>query len=185
MSLRFARAASAHDYESLRRLNHRIFAEEIGQHEATADGLLVDRFEAQSAYYLAWSDSEAVGMVSVHGDAPFSVEQRFPAGLDIASIPGRKLEVRLLAILPAFRNGMVLAGLLGPLTVDAIEAGYEVVFVSGLSERVELYRSLGFRELGPPVPSGQALYVPMMLRLDELPGHIRAGLARWRRRTGR
>ena len=184
MSLRFARAVSAHDYECVRRLNHRIFAEEVGQHEVTEDGLLVDRFEHKSTYYLAWDGTEAVGMVCVHGDPPFSVESRFPPDLKIESIPGRKLEVRLLAILPGRRNGMAFAGLLGPMILDALDLGYETLLISGIAERLDLYRSLGFEALGPPVESGRARYAPMMMRLDALPEHIRIGIARWRRRAG-
>ncbi len=41
-------AATEQDYDSLRRLNHAAFAEELGQHEPRPDGRLADRFDAKS-----------------------------------------------------------------------------------------------------------------------------------------
>src|SRR6266852_1601010 len=92
------------EYRGLRRLNHQIFALELGQHEATPDGLLTDRFEDRSRYIIALRDEAVIGMVAIHDKPPFSIEQRLADASVLDRIPGRKLEVRLLAIHPAHRN---------------------------------------------------------------------------------
>jgi hypothetical protein len=44
-----------------------------------------------------------------------------------------------------------------------------------------MYMALGFRPLGPPVRSGQAEFVPMVLRLAD----AEERMARWKRRGPR
>ena len=164
----------------VRRLNHQAFADELGQHEATGTGLLRDRFEEKSRYVIALRDNRVVGMLAIHDKAPYSIEQRLndPAMLD--AIPGRKLEVRLLAIDTRHRNGMVFSGLLGTMIENAFREGYDALLISGVVERVAMYRRLGFRELGPPVESGRARFVPMAMRLAEMPQRVREDIRRWR-----
>jgi GNAT superfamily N-acetyltransferase len=182
MRYTFRQAESEADFDSLRRLNHLIFAEELHQHAAREDRLLVDRMERRSRYWIALAGDEVVGMVSVHDEPPFSVEQRLSDPAVLAALPGRKLEVRLLAVHPQHRGGLVVAGLLGPMIAWALTEGYELLLISGVEERAPMYRRLGFRELGPAVPDGGAAFYPMVLRLAELPGSILISIARYQRR---
>jgi GNAT superfamily N-acetyltransferase len=179
---RFKLAATPEEFDGLRRLNHRIFAGEVGQHEPNPDGVLVDRFEGQSQYVIAIVEDEVAGMVAVHDQPPFSIEQRLADPAVLEAWPAPRLEVRLLAIDPAHRNRMVLAGLLGRVIEYAQAAGYATLLISGIAGRVEMYRRLGFVDLGPPVPSGAAAFVPMALRVAELPAAVRRDISRWRRR---
>ena len=81
-----------------------------------------------------------------------------------------------MAVQPAHRNGVVMAGLM--LGVYEHAKGYDSIVISGHIDQCGLYRELGFADLGPPVLSGQALYVPMAIRVDALA----ARQARWKRR---
>lgn len=182
MSYVFKFAATAAEFDGLRRLNHRVFAAEVGQHAPRADGLLADSREAHSRFVIALAGAEVVGMVAIHDQPPFSLEKRLadPAVLD--ALPGRKLEVRLLAIHPAHRGTMVFAGLLVTMVERALAEGYEVLLASGIVERLPIYERFGFRALGPAVPEGRANFVPIALRLADLPPPVLAGLTRWRRR---
>ena len=182
MSYTIKLAETGQEYLGIRRLNHRTFASELGQHETTADELLADRFEHKSRYIISLHDSEVIGMVAIHDQPPFSIAQRLPDASLLDRIAGRKLEVRLLAIDPAHRNRMVFAGLLGTMISLAMSEGYEVLLISGVTGRVSIYRRFGFTPLGPPVPSGKASYIPMLLRIGELPEKIRKDIGRWRRR---
>ena len=182
MRYTFRQAESEADFVSLRRLNHLIFAEELGQHSPHEDGLLIDRMETHSRYWIALAGDEVVGMVSVHDDPPYSVEQRLSDPSVLENLPGRKLEVRLLAVHPRHRGRLVVAGLLGPLIAWAFTEGYELLLISGVVERAPMYRRLGFRELGPAVPDGAAAFFPMVLRLSDLPGSILISIARYQRR---
>src|SRR6266404_2739190 len=107
MSYTVKLAETEQEYLGIRRLNHRTFASELGQHETTADELLADRFEHKSRYIITLHGSEVIGMVAIHDQPPFSIAQRLPDASLLDRIAGKKLEVRLLAIDPAHRNRMV------------------------------------------------------------------------------
>lgn len=182
MRYTFRLAESEADYVSLRRLNHLIFSEELGQHSRHDDGLLIDRMESHSRFWIALAGDAVVGMVSVHADLPYSVEQRLSDSSVLDRLPGRKLEVRLLAVHPEHRRRLVVAGLLGPMIAWALTEGYELLLISGVVERAPMYRRLGFRDLGPAVSDGSAAFIPMVLALAELPDSILISIARYQRR---
>ena len=183
MSYRFKLAETEEEYRAIRRLNHQTFASELGQHETTPEASLADRFEDKSRYIIAMRGDAVIGMVAIHDQPPFSIEQRLADASTLDRIPGRKLEVRLLAIDPAHRSQMVLAGLLGTMIEIAIREGHEVLLISGITDRAAIYRKFGFTPLGPPVASGKANFIPMLLRIEKLPDRIRQDIARWRRRN--
>ncbi len=183
MSYEFREADHEAEFEQIRRLNHRAFADELGQHPPSPDGRLVDDREARSRYFVALCGERVVGMVCASTTPPFSVESRLPGTAILDSFPQPHCEVRLLAIEPAHRNTLVISGLLLCLLRAVLEQGAGTLLISGVAGRVEMYQRLGFRPLGPPVPQGQAAFVPMALRLDELPQLVRRGVARDQRRT--
>lgn len=182
---RFAWAASDQDFFALRRLNHDIFAAELGQHAQTADGSLTDRFESESRFLLAWRSEILAGMVALRGQPPFSIEQRLADPRILDNYAGSKLEVRLLAVHPGERNTMVLAGLLARVLEVARAEDWRWLLISGLRERVTLYQRLGFFSIGPAVQSGEAWYVPMVLDVSAVPATIAADYDAWRRRQQR
>jgi aspartate aminotransferase-like enzyme len=165
MDTQFKQAESCEEIEQIHRLNHLIFAEEIGQHETTANGLLVDKFHARNRYFIAVRSGRIVGMVSVHEGPDFSVASR----LTDKSILNRfraTLEVRLLAILPEYRKRAVLAGLFWQVFDYARAHHYSDLLISGIVERLPMYMKLGFRPLGPPASNGAAAFVPMRMSLE-------------------
>jgi N-acyl-L-homoserine lactone synthetase len=154
------RAQTADELEQIHRLNHRIFAEELGQHVASSDGRMVDKFHDKNIYFIALAEGHVLGMISAHDKAPFSVADRLPDAA-ILDRPGRRpLEVRLLAVEPAHRTGSVMAGLLWSM-LEYASRQYTDVYISGIAERVDMYQRLGFRPLGPAVAHGKAAFVPM------------------------
>ena len=108
--IRFKEANTAEEIEQIHRLNHQVFAEEVGQHPQTADGRLIDRFHLRNRYFIATQGDLVVGMISVHDGPDFSVESRLK---DVSVLRALRapLEVRLLAIRPEYRNRSILLGL--------------------------------------------------------------------------
>ncbi len=168
----FKRADTDQEFEQIHCLNFRTFVDEIPQHENPGNGRLVDKFHDKSVYFIVVRDGRVVGMVSSHDQPPFSVAERL-TDPGILLRPGtRPMEVRLLAIEPDIRNSTVFFGLLWSVYENARANGYTHVFISGLKERVPLYRRLGFEPLGPAVASGEALFVPMVLTMGQLPDKL-------------
>jgi GNAT superfamily N-acetyltransferase len=185
VSYQFRFAASEADLLGVRRLNHQTFAGELGQHEVTPDGLLPDRFEHKSRYRIALQGGTVVGMVSVCDQPPWSIEKRLPAPDALSALPAPLLEVRLLAIDPAHRHQMVLAGLLGGVLQYARDRAYGAIIISGIRERIGMYERFGFRALGPLSVEGPVAFAPMALRLDQVPARIWRELALYERRQAR
>jgi hypothetical protein len=51
--LQFKQAETIEEIEQIHRLNHRIFAEEVGQHGQRYDGRLIDKFHSGNRYFIA------------------------------------------------------------------------------------------------------------------------------------
>lgn len=182
----FKEATEGDEISQLQRLNYRTFVEELRQYETNPSGVLVDRFHADNRYFVAIEAGELLGMISINGNGPFSIEARLP-DVGVMERFYDPCEVRLLAIAPGARYGMVLAGLFWQVYAAAVKDGRSHMLISGVSERREMYESLGFRELGPAVRSGEASYIPMALELADATVQEKAKryAAWWLRRSGR
>jgi aspartate aminotransferase-like enzyme len=184
VDVRFKPAETAEEIEQIHRLNHRIFAEEVGQHPRTSDGRLIDKFHTRNRYFIATRGSELVGMVSAHDGPEFSIASRLK---DVSALKTLRapLEIRLLAILPRCRKRSILAGLFWQVRSYARTHHYSDLLISGIMERLPMYEKMGFRAMGPAVPCGAAAFVPMRLSLDAAPEEFerREQLygSRWRR----
>lgn len=174
MPYRFKQAALEQEFEQIFALTHRVFAQELGQYPANPAGRLVDKFHHKNRYVIALDEDHVVGMICYHSEPPFSVEQRLP-DLSVLREHGKLIEVRLLAVEPGHRNGRVMAGLM--LEIFSNARHFDSIVISGVAEEVGMYRQMGFRELGPPVRSGEASFVPMAVKLVDLAERQ----ARWER----
>ncbi len=183
MNLTFRLADSPEDFDVIRRMNNQIFACEIGQHEASPDGRLVDPLESRSRFLLAFDSGHPAAMISFHGQPPFSAEKKLADPSVIAALPGPVFEIRLLAIDPAYRGTPLLTILLVRLFDILRERGVRTAIISGITPRAPMYRAMGFIELGPAVQSGSAEFFPMALDLENLPASARAICSRYAGRT--
>jgi aspartate aminotransferase-like enzyme len=164
----FKRAETSDELEQIHRLNYRTFVSEIPQHADPGTGRLVDKFHDKNAYFIALLENRVVGMVSVHDQPPFSVADRL-SDPSILHRPGtRPLEVRLLAVEPSRRNSTVFFGLIWLIYEHSRQNGYTHLYISGIEDRLPLYRQLGFEPLGPAVRCGQANFVPMVVTIGQL-----------------
>ncbi len=64
------------EFEQIHRLNHKTFVEEIPQHEAAPDGLLVDKFHHENTYFICLRGGRLIGMVAARDQRPFSLDQK-------------------------------------------------------------------------------------------------------------
>jgi len=97
-------------------------------------------------------------MLTTHDQPPFSVADKL-ADPRVLEKYGRIVEVRLLAIGPEHRNRLVLSGLFSLLYEHRSTPTITGDF--GYVEQAAMYHKLGFHDLGPPVTSGKAQYIPM------------------------
>jgi GNAT superfamily N-acetyltransferase len=174
---RIKQAETEAEFDQIFQLNQRIFARELHQYAPSGDRL-VDKFHAKNQYWIALDGESVVGMIAFHDQPPFSVADKL-ADPQILNTLGRLAEVRLLAIDPEHRNGLLLVGLLVAVYQQA--RAYKSIAISGHRDELAMYRRLGFRELGPPVRSGEAEFVPMAVSVADLGPRAQ----RWRKRLAK
>ena len=159
--------ATEHDeLEQLHFLNYRTFVEEIPQHHHNEAHALVDRFHGDNTYFICKRGPRVVGMIAVRTRRPFSIDEKLP-NLDSYLPTGWTFcEIRLLAVEPEFRNGVVLRGLIREVTRYCFGLGIEASVISGAVSQLRLYRHMGFVPFGPRVGTADAPYQPMYITRD-------------------
>jgi len=166
-SLRFKIASEESEFEQIFRLNYKTFVEEIPQHAPNPEKRLVDRFHHQNTYLIGLDGDDVIGMMAVRDKRPFSLDEKL-GNIDPYLPPGRSIcEVRLLAVLPSHRNGMVFQGLLKLLLEYGHQKKYNLAVISGTVRQQKLYKHLGFVPFGPMVGAKEAQFQPMYLTLEE------------------
>jgi aspartate aminotransferase-like enzyme len=166
-NLRFKIASEESEFEQIFRLNYRTFVEEIPQHPPNPEKRLVDRFHHENTYLIALDGEQLIGMMAIRDKRPFSLDEKL-GNIDRYLPPGRRIcEVRLLAVLPSHRNGMVFQGLLKLLYDYGLSHHYNLAVISGTVRQQKLYKHLGFVPFGPLVGSTEAQFQPMYLTLEE------------------
>lgn len=171
----FKIASTPDEFEQIHRLNYQTFVEEIPQHAPAVSARLVDKFHAENTYLIGVRDGRVIAMLAVRRRRPFSLDSKLP-DLDRWLPAGRKpVELRLLAVLPAHRNGPVPVQLLHFLARHCLDLGDNLGVISGAMRRMQLYRALGFEPFGPQVGTPEAPYQPMMITLENF---VRASSSR-------
>jgi aspartate aminotransferase-like enzyme/N-acyl-L-homoserine lactone synthetase len=160
--------ATVNQFDDIHRLNYRAFVEEIPQHPPNAERKLIDKFHDQNTYVVATCNGETIGMVTLRGERPFSLDSKLQQ-LD-SHLPKAKAicELRLLYVVPEHRRSVVFYGLARVLFATAIESGYDLAIVSATLREMRLYKHLGFIAFGPEVGTENARYQPMWLDFDGL-----------------
>ncbi len=166
-ALRFKIADDAAEFEQIFQLGYDTFVEEIPQHSPSGDRRHVDRFHDQNTYVIALQGDELVGMIVLRGERPFSLDQKL-GNVDDYRPPGRRVcELRLLAVRPAFRRGLVFKGLVDGLVREGRRRGYDLAVISGTLRQQKLYRHLGFVPFGPQVGTEDAPFQPMYITFED------------------
>jgi aspartate aminotransferase-like enzyme len=111
-------------------------------------------------------------MVAGRCARPFSLEQKLAQqanSLERHLPPHRKpVEIRLLALKPAWRNTTAFAGLIALIARHFKAQGCDLAVISGTVRQLKLYRHLGFQTFAEPIGTPAALYQPMFLTLAAL-----------------
>lgn len=164
----FKIAGTQEEFDAIHRLNYRTFVEEIPQHEANSEEILVDRFHHENTYVICLNEGTLAGMIAVRFQHPFSLEEKL-GDLSPWLPPGHTwCEIRLLAVEPAYRGTPVTAGLLQAVAAEGIRRGCDATVISATTRQLRLYGHVGFTPFAHPVGRDGAWYQPMYLLLETL-----------------
>jgi hypothetical protein len=162
------KATEAEEFLGIHRLNYRTFVEEIPQHPANSEKILIDKFHDTNHYIIAKEKDELLGMVSYNHHRPFSLDSKVE-NLDSYLPQNSKLaEIRLLAIIPEKRSGTLAYKLLHYLFDVVFALGTDAAIISGSTRQLKLYSHIGFKPFGPLVGSPGAEFQPMYITLKEI-----------------
>jgi GNAT superfamily N-acetyltransferase len=154
------------EFDAIHALNYQTFVAEIPQHAPNPERRLIDRFHSENTYVICLADRGLVGMVCGRCARPFSLDQKL-ADLDrYLPVHRKAVEIRLLAVVHAYRKTAVFGGLMTFLSRHFIERGCDLAVISGTVRELKLYRHLGFEPFASRVGTTGASYQPMYLTLD-------------------
>lgn len=174
----FKLATERSELEQVHRLNYRTFVEEIPQHGRNSARCLVDRFHDDNTYFICKRRTHVVGMIAVRSPRPFSLDDKL-SDLDTYLPPGWTFcEIRLLAVEPSFRNGVVFRGLIREVSRYCLGLGIDACVISGTVTQLPLYQHMGFVPFGPRIGSADASYQPMYITLESFNANAERTMAR-------
>ena len=157
----FKIATEESEFEQIHRLNYRTFVKEIPQHYDNHSGKLIDKFHEENTYIICLNDDRLYGMVALRAIRPFSLDAKLD-NLDAHLPPNNSpCEIRLLAIEKNHRQGKIVAGLFSRIAEYCELHRHDIVLISGTVRQLKLYHHIGFKDFGPLVGSGDAVYQPM------------------------
>lgn len=157
-------ASTEQEMDDIFRLNYRTFVEEIPQHPPRAERKLVDKFHAENTYLICKDGEKLAGMLAVRDRRPFSMDGKIP-GFEryLPWRPQRMVEIRLLAVDPAYRGSRLLGGLIRYLDRYLKRHDYDMGIISGTTRELKLYSHLGFVPFAEPVGTEEAAFQPMYI----------------------
>ncbi|APC47891.1 septum site-determining protein [Virgibacillus halodenitrificans] len=165
-SILYKLADNKAELDQIHQLNYETFVEEIPQHEKNTTRILVDRFHEQNTYIIAKLAGKVIGMITVRGERPFSLDQKLSNLDEYLPADAVPCEIRLLSIKKEHRGGSVFYGLCEKLVSYCLEQGFNMALISGTTRQTKLYRHIGFKPFGPLVGTSEAPYQPMYLTVE-------------------
>ena len=164
MGLLYKIAETASEFEQIHELNYRTFAEEIPQHERNEAHKLIDKFHDENTYIIGVKDGRVIGMIAIRSERPFSLDGKIgPVEQQLPFQAENLVEIRLLAIEQAYRNGRAFLGLAQALVRYCLKAGYDAALISGTVREQKLYGQLGFMPFAQLTGTKDAAFQPMYL----------------------
>lgn len=164
MTLLYKIAETPAEFDQIHALNYRTFVEEIPQHEQNESHRLVDKFHDENTYLICKKEDQLIGMIAIRSERPFSLDGKIgPVETQLPIHVENPVEIRLLAIEPAYRNGRAFLGLTQALVRYCLKVGYDTALISGTVREQKLYRQLGFLPFAQLTGTAEAAFQPMYL----------------------
>ena len=126
---RFRIADSEEEFEAFHALNYRTFVEEIPQHPPNPERRLVDTFHTENTYAVCMVDDRLVGMIAGRTQRPFSLDRKLDDLESYLPQHHSPIEIRLLAVEPAYRKSKLFARLAQTLAKHFAERGHDMAMI--------------------------------------------------------
>lgn len=164
------RMGEERDRETIYRMRHDVFAEELRQHSPNADGRLTDGLDAFNHYIVAAEGDRIAGFVSVTppGGPSYSIDKYFKRSELPFPVDDRLYEIRLLAVPKSDRSRFIAAALMYAAFRWVETQGGTRVVATGRAEIRQLHLRVGLKPTGQDVRAGQVTYGLLHGTLSEI-----------------
>jgi len=175
--------ASKADQIVVYRARHDVYATELGQYAARADGSLPDTENLHATYIVASVDGEIAGFVGITPPASpsFSVDRYLRRDEIPFAFDHRLYEIRALTVLQPFRGRLAAAALMYAAFRWVEAHGGARILAIGRRDVMDMYLRAGLERVGPSFSSGAVTYDLMTADV----GQLGAGLKRFESRLDR
>ncbi|MGC1208346.1 MAG: aminotransferase class I/II-fold pyridoxal phosphate-dependent enzyme [Ornithinimicrobium sp.] len=157
------RRATSEDLEWIYGLRHRVYAEELGQHQPQPSGTLRDNLDGENIYLVAAEGNHPIGFVSL--TPPWVGRYSLDKYLTRDDMPlldsGDAFEVRILTVEPAYRDRGIAMLLMYAALRWAASRGGQTIAAMGRAEVLAMYRTVGLEPTGRAVVSGDVRFEVM------------------------
>ncbi|MEU6167150.1 histidinol-phosphate aminotransferase family protein [Streptomyces tanashiensis] len=169
------RAATPSDHDWIHELRHRVYAEELGQHQVHPSGRLSDGLDGHNVYLVAARGETRIGFVSL--TPPWVGRYSLDKYLTREELPvlseEAPFEIRVLTVEKRWRSTVA-----GPLLMYAAlrwvaARGGRQVVAMGRTELLDMYLAAGLRPVGRTVRSGAVSFEVLSGAVDELTRTVR------------
>ena len=167
-----ARISIAYDSDrnSIYKLRHQVYAEELRQHETTDDQKLSDSLDGFNDYIVAKIDGRLVGFVSITppGSASYSLDKYLARENVDLSFDEGLYEMRILTVARPHRGTRLAAALMYAAGRWAEERNGTHLVVMGRVEVLSIYLKHGFRPLGHQIKAGAVTFELLSASIQQL-----------------
>jgi hypothetical protein len=154
------RMAETNDRETIYHLRHEIYARELVQHETSAEARLIDSLDAFNVYVVGCGGAEIAGFISITppGHGRYSIDKYIAREELPFPVDDRLYEMRLLTVLPAYRNTRAAFLLMYAAVVWIWSRGGARIVAIGRQEVRDLYCRVGMEPHGREIRSGAVTF---------------------------
>jgi aspartate aminotransferase-like enzyme len=174
----YKKASEPIEFKQIHELNYHTFVEEIPQHEPNLEQCLIDKFNQQNIYFIAKKHGEVIGMISIRGLRPFSLDKKINNLDDYIPPQAKPCEIRLLSIKKEYRKSFIFYMLCTKIIEYCMEENYTLVLISGVESQVSLYKKIGFQSFGNWVGDEKVRFQPMLLSHEQF-AHVIYRFGSW------
>ncbi len=161
-------ADSEDEFQQIHQLNYETFVNEIPQHAANPQALLVDKFHGINKYVIAKENMTVVGMLAYNDQRPFSIDHKLENIAQYLPHFQKPVEIRLLSISKAKRKSPLFFSILEKLVQQLNDGDFDIVLISGTTRQLKLYHKIGFVDFAHLIGTAEAQYQPMYLTKNNI-----------------
>jgi len=152
--------AQPSDREAIYAMRHAVYAEELGQHKPTAEGMISDPLDEFNIYIVARIDGELAGFISVTPPTGgrYSIDKYVARESIAVSFDEGLYELRILTVARRHRSSRLAGVLMYAAFRWAEEQGATHIVAMGRTDVLSIYLKHGLLPLGRQVRSGAVTY---------------------------